>query len=264
MTDLLIVVRHRKEKERSMDVFIDNNLKLLKPNKVIYIAEEPFSNTWRECIRRCKEIDFKHCLMMDADTYIIEREYVLDNLNTDFYSEFCFYDKFRGKHIGGLHYYNKETMDGLYEYFKQDELFKTDLWFLDSEWATIRQFCIDNGYGKKEKKGGFNRKEKIILFHDYCQYRKDIVYKYVYRGWRDNRKQSLGYINEWSRHEDEDFIMAAKGLEWALNTDTKNFKSNDGIMKKDIKVLLESIKEKNKEVTPEEINKMLADKGKFK
>jgi hypothetical protein len=261
MNRILLVIRHREEWERTFDLYKEHNINALNPDEVVCVTGEPFSETWKSCLRVCKDIDFDHCFMTDADVYLLNPDYLLGCLGNDFYMEYKFIDKFRGDHIGAIHYYDKNTMDGMYQYLSDDETINSKRYFLDSEWATIRQYCVDNGYGNKEKNGVFNQTEQVVALHDYNQYYEHIFYKYVFRGWRSlvTKENIKHYIKIWNNSQDKDLVVARHGLIWSLENDNEKYEKDSKLMENDIlNGFLElNVNEKDKTVCQEEIEEML-------
>ncbi len=256
----IVMVRHRKKPERTMAKYMEHNVKVLKPDEVVYVSDEPFTKTWKRCLEIAKEKDFEHCFMVDSDIYIINGEYVQECLNTDFYLEFEVHDKFTGPRVCGFHYYNKPTMDGMAEYMTDKDFMASKEWLEDAEWATIRRYCIENGYGEKERIGGFFKRDQTAALHDYNQYFKDIFYKYVYRSWRVTEDRAAKHIGQWEHTTDKDFFVAREGLKWGLENPLENFTQSQGLLHTDVDKAFWAlgVEEKSDMVSSEEIASMKA------
>jgi len=256
--DTIIIVRHRKRPERTLKKYMENNIEVLKPGEVIYVCDEPITKAWMRCLSIAKEKRFEHCFMVDSDIYLINADYLRECLNTDFYMEFEVCDKFTGARVCGLHYYDKPTMDGMAEYMYNEAFLASSDWIVAPEWTTIRRYCIEHGYGEKERKGGFFKRDQTVALHDYNQYFKDIFYKYAYRSWRVSRERAEKHIESWADVTDKDFLVARQGLIWGLAHPPGHFTKDKGLLHADIEDAFSAlgVEEKPAMVSEEEITSM--------
>lgn len=213
-----LIIRHNYE--RTYMPFLYHNIKMVEPDEIISITGQPFSETFEKMINLCSKMDSDVFITVDADMYITNSYIIKKNINKSC-ANFFIKDKFRSKkQRGGVHIYSSSFMKQMYEILQN-----RPIPIKRPEGGTVRHV--------KQK---FKQKEyvehSIVAYHDFYQYRLDIFYKYVYRGWRTNNLKAKKWFKAWEKSDDLDFQVARKAIEWSWKNPITKYPK--GILKKDV------------------------------
>ncbi|MEE4380258.1 MAG: hypothetical protein V2J55_22450 [Candidatus Competibacteraceae bacterium] len=226
---MILAVRHHHE--RTHPLFAQVNAESLDADKVLKFTGQPFFNTFREMLETLVEQDDDYFLTVDADMLITDSETVRSYLTTEYdYVDFHVVDKFRGIQQGVPHLYSKRMLHAMVE-ARRD---------IAHEQEFIKR---PEGYTKGVAlyRSGFKPhiEKRAVAHHDYAQYRRDVFYKYLYRGWRTQREDAQTWFARWEAEQDLDFQVAKTAMEWSWQHPLSDFPQ--GMTKDGARTLFENL-----------------------
>lgn len=244
-------VLFRRCKERSADMFIEYNKSVLSYDFCQTITSPTHYEMVCNMIDWAKDIDFDYLIAVDADAYIIDTTPLYNNFDKIF-CHFYNIDAFRKSSLRpcAIHLYSKEFMNLMSEVPKEE---LDGYRFAYPEGAFIDR--IHKQLGIRKRARDFN----FVGTHDYCQYRKDIFYKYVLRAWRQKRLPAE-WKSAWIQDGSYDSQAALEGCQLGLNI--KPHDINKEAIYSAFKAL--GIPEKESTITTSEIDHMVADYEAYK
>ncbi len=218
---MILAVRHHHE--RTHPLFAEANAELLGADKVLTFTGQPFFNTLEKMLETLVEEDDEYFLTIDADMLVTDSETVLAYLTRQYdYVDFHVFDKFRGIYRGGPHLYSKRMIHAMAETRRK----------IAHEQEFIKR---PEGYTKMlalQRDGlAAHIERQAVAHHDYAQYRKDLLYKYIYRGWKTFTQEAQKWFRQWEKEQNADFLVARKAIEWSWKHPLKLFPQ--GIIKTD-------------------------------
>ncbi|NJN45728.1 MAG: hypothetical protein HC808_03735 [Candidatus Competibacteraceae bacterium] len=226
---MILAVRYRHE--RTHPLFAEANAKLLGADRVLTFTGEPFFNTFREMLATLVEQDDDRFLTVDADMLVTDGETVRSYLTLEYdYVDFHVVDKFRGIQQGGPHFYSKRMLQAMVE--ARHDIAHEQEFIKRPEGYTKGVALYRSGYKPHIEKSA-------VAHHDYAQFRRDLFYKYLYRGWRTSREDAQTWFAQWAQEQDVDFQVARAAMEWSWRHPLADFPQ--GITKDQVRELFESL-----------------------
>jgi len=223
-----LIIRHNYE--RTFLNYSLHNIEVIKPDEIFVITDQPFSKTFMKMLTICKHTASDVFIALDADLYIENVNALNDNIHRE-YCDSLVIDKFRGPSPAGLHIYSKKLMEKMiqHQHDKDIDLERVKRPESDFVWKILKLYNIS-----------FYRSDVIIGHHDFHQFREDIFYKYVIRGWRTMASECKEWFKDWEKKDDEDYIVARRAIEWCWENKIQNYPN--GIIKQDLKKIFRSYK----------------------
>lgn len=216
-----LIIRHNYE--RTYKPFLNHNIKMIAPDEILSITNQPFSRTFQRMLSLCSQFDSDIYLTVDADMYIINRDIIENNLDKNC-ANFFVRDKFREKkQKGGVHIYSKFFIEKMLA--TSNTLKPNKKPVKRPEGGVVR---LTNRFLKQEE----HLEHSVVAYHDFYQYRSDIFYKYIYRGWRYKKHKAEKLFKQWSEFDDLDFQVAKKAIEWSWENPINKYPH--GICKKEV------------------------------
>ncbi len=195
--------------ERTSKIALDLAIKNIQPNQVHVIENvKPFSLAVQQMLRLDYDCDF--VVFMDADCLIMEDMTRFLQENTLPYIDCYVLDKFRGQIHCGVHIVRRDVVREM----QAVKVPKDDPKYVLRPESRIRDLAMSQL--KLEK--GF---KSFIIFHDFCQFYRDIFAKYALRELRsrtDYHQAKLNaYQEDWEMQapEDLDFQVAKYAIAYA-------------------------------------------------
>ncbi|MEZ5581428.1 MAG: hypothetical protein R3F37_00310 [Candidatus Competibacteraceae bacterium] len=226
---MILAVRYHHE--RTHPLFAEANAKLLNADRVLTFTGQPFFDTFGAMLETLVEQDDDRFLTVDADMLVTDSETVRRYLTPEYdYVDFHVVDKFRGIQQGGPHCYSKRMLHAMAE-ARRD---------IAHEQEFIKR---PEGYTKGVAlyRSGFKPhvERRAVAHHDYAQYRRDVFYKYLYRGWRTSPEDAHAWFAQWAHEHDADFQVARTAMEWGWQHPLADFPR--GITKDQVSALFDSL-----------------------
>jgi hypothetical protein len=205
--------------ERTVELFRRNNIARLGNVSTIDISHEPFCRTVEEMLRLALDLPGPF-LALDADVFVVDASPIWDNAHRH-YCNFRVRDKFRRIVEAGVHLFSKPMIEAMWRVFetvdRQNTLFVTR----PEGFVTLKALAQTH--------------HKVVVartaigLHDFSQFRRDIFHKYVYRGWRDDRRYYLRKVfAEWHTFSDVDYRVAESAIRWAWQARVRELSRTDG------------------------------------
>ncbi|MBW4683108.1 MAG: hypothetical protein KME19_23940 [Microcoleus vaginatus WJT46-NPBG5] len=194
--------------ERTSNIALDLAIQNIQPDQVHIIDRvKPFSLAVQQMLK----IDY-HCdfvVFMDADCLIVENLAPFLQKNNAPYVDCYVLDKFRGYIHCGVHIARIDVVKAM-QNIKEP---KDDPKYVLRPESRIRDLAMNQLNFKKDFK-------RFNIFHDFCQYYRDIFAKYALRELRsrtDYQRAKLNFIQEDWEMQDEnlDFQVAKLAISYA-------------------------------------------------
>jgi Sulfotransferase domain len=200
---------YRTVGERTSEIALDLAIKNIQPDRVHIIDNvKPFAKAVQQMLSINYESDF--VVFADADCLIVEDMRPWLQENTLPYVDCYVIDKFRGNIHCGVHI----TRIDVVREMQNVKVSENDERYILRPESRTRKFALDKlQVGKAFK--------PFKIFHDHCQYYRDIFVKYALRELRSRTadEQAKLDINQqnWDVEGDQDFWVAKCAIAYARN-----------------------------------------------
>lgn len=195
--------------ERTSKIALDLAIKNIQPNQVHFIENvKPFSLAVQQMLRIDYECDF--VVFMDADCLIMEEMTSFLQENTLPYIDCYVLDKFRGQIHCGVHITRLDFVQAM----QRVKVPSDDPKYVLRPESRIRDLAMSKLHLEKVFKS-------FVIFHDFCQFYRDIFVKYALRELRsrtDYHQAKLNsYQEDWEMQapDDLDFQVANYAIAYA-------------------------------------------------
>lgn len=244
LNNMFVFFRHNNERTKA-DSF-DRVVGTYK--NISLITDSPFYRTFNKMLKIANHVNYDYFLSIDADVILFNYDEIEKSVASGVdYMDFLVLDKFRGVVPAGVHLYSKKMIGLMFSNFNKNSMSVEDIKRPESN--TVRKCCDKYGIP-------FLRNKIPVGIHDFMQYRSDIFYKYVYRGWREPTTKTEEWFTTWDNHPtDIDFTAAKSGILHSHTLDIKKVES--GLPKNAVMPEFESLalQEKEREISKEELEK---------
>ncbi len=232
LNNVLVFLRHNNERTKELSF-----TKLLENYKNIsVITNSPFYKTFSKMLKIAGHVNYDYFLSIDADVVLLNSGEIEKSISSGVdYMDFMVLDKFRYVVPAGIHLYSKKMISLMFKNFNPNKMSLEDI--KRPEGNTVRKCCDKYDIP-------FLRNKIPIGLHDFMQFRSDVFYKYVYRGWRESRNQTNKWFVQWDKiNNDEDYLAAKNGILHSykinLNSITSGITKNEVMKEFDLLALPE-------------------------